>query len=149
VGRRQPRTATGERLVLGFDFGTRHIGVAIGQEITASARPLTGVRRQGNRPDWESIAALIRDWQPDALVVGIPYHLDGSDAPLTQPARRFGRQLQGRFDLPVFEVDERLSSAAVTPAAKRRRGIPVKADLDALAASVILEDWLRTGGGHG
>jgi putative Holliday junction resolvase len=147
--RRRPRTAPGERVLLGFDFGTRHIGIAVGQEITATARPLTSVERRSNRPDWDAITALIEAWQPDGLVVGIPYHLDGTESPLTRLARRFGQQLHGRFGLPVFEADERLSSATAAREAMGRRGAITKADLDPLAARIILEDWLGAHGAQG
>ena len=125
--------------LLGFDFGTRRIGIAIGQTLTASARPLTTLDTRNGKPDWEAIGRLIREWQPDRLVVGLPLHMDGTPHPMTEQARRFGRQLEGRYNLPVEWVDERLTSDAA------ERELPAQRDkgaVDALAAALILEDWL-------
>ncbi len=135
-------TRPGERTLLAFDFGTRRIGVAVGQEFTASASPLTTLTPVQNRPDWDAIARLINEWKPDALVIGVPYHMDGTAHEMTEAARRFGRQLAGRFGLPVHEADERLSSDEAerrTGSHRRQR----KGDIDRVAAQVILEDWLR------
>ncbi|HEB67773.1 MAG TPA: Holliday junction resolvase RuvX [Gammaproteobacteria bacterium] len=125
--------------LLGFDFGTRRIGIAIGQTLTGSARPLTTLDTRNGKPDWEAIGRLIREWQPDRLVVGLPLHLDGTPQSMTEQARRFGRQLEGRYNLPVEWVDERLTSDA----AERELPSPHdKGAVDAMAAALILEDWL-------
>lgn len=121
--------------VLGFDYGTKKIGVAVGQTLTASANPLQNVAALKNKPDWEQIGRLIQEWQPDALVVGLPVRSDGSASHTTQAAQRFMRQLEGRYRLPVYAVNEYLSSYA---AARRDSGAP----LDAVAAQIILETWL-------
>lgn len=126
--------------VLGFDFGQRHIGVAVGQTVTGSARGLETVRVRDGRPDWQRIEALLREWQPDRLVVGEPLNMDGSEQSMTAAARRFARQLHGRFGLPVEHADERLS----TVEARRllaEAGRLERAD-HPLAAQVILEGWL-------
>lgn len=129
------------RTVLGFDYGHKRIGVAVGQLLTRSATPLTRVDSRGNKPDWAAIARLIDEWKPDALVVGIPYHMDGSEQPTTAAARRFCRQLEGRHRLPVYTAEERLSSYVVE---SRLSGATDScADIDALAAQVILQDWLQ------
>jgi len=128
--------------VLGFDFGRRRIGVAVGQEITASARPLTtlpSTRRQ--RPDWPAIDRLLAEWQPALVVVGVPRHADGSASAMTTAALRFSRQLRERCRLPVVTIDERLSSHAA-----RARLAELDRDrtlLDAAAAALILESWLQ------
>jgi putative Holliday junction resolvase len=127
--------------LLGFDFGRRRIGVATGQTITGTATALTTLESRDGRPDWDAIAGLIDTWQPDALVVGLPLHADGSDAGITGAARRFMRQLEGRFRLPVFGMDERLSSHAAT-----RTGDAANRGVDAAAARIILQDWLDTRG---
>ena len=92
--------------VLGFDFGTYWIGVAVGQTLTRQATPLPAVRNK----DWKSIAALIEAWQPSHLVVGLPLGMDGADQEMTARAKRFGRQLQGRFGIETSMVDERLTT---------------------------------------
>jgi putative Holliday junction resolvase len=127
--------------VLGFDFGPRKIGVAVGQTLTGTANPLETIRAQGQRPDWKRIEALIREWQPDALVVGLPFHMDDREEAWSASVHRFSRQLQGRFGLSVHLIDERLTSLE----ARRRLGIDNQRDdprLDAEAAKLILETWL-------
>jgi len=135
---------------LGFDYGRQRIGVAVGQELIGQASPLETLRCVGNRPDWVSIQRLIERWQPDALVVGIPLEMDGSEQEMTIAARRFARQLEGRTGLPVYGADERLSSIAATGLAfesgrSARRGRVV---VDDLAAKVILDTFMAEGGGH-
>jgi len=126
--------------LLGFDFGPRKIGVAVGQTITRSASPLTTLRSQDRRPDWQAIEALVSDWRPSALVVGLPYNMDDTEAEWAGAARRFARQLHGRFGLAVHLVDERLTSIE----ARRQLGRAASslAVIDATAARLILETWL-------
>ncbi|MDR2876633.1 MAG: Holliday junction resolvase RuvX [Chromatiales bacterium] len=102
----------GSRTLLGFDYGSRKIGIAVGQELTGSSTPLITLRHSGGNPDWDAITRLITQWRPAALVVGIPLNMDDSEQPMTAAARRFARRLNGRYGLPVFETDERLSSRA-------------------------------------
>jgi putative Holliday junction resolvase len=118
---------------LAFDFGTARVGVASGNSLTRSATPLCTVAAQGEAR-FEAIARLIAEWQPAALVVGVPFHPDGAAHVNTERARRFGRRLEARFGLPVHEVDERYT----TTDAKRAGA----ADLDAAAAAIILEQHL-------
>lgn len=118
---------------LAFDFGTRRVGVASGNTLTRSATPLATIAAVGDAR-FEAIARLIREWQPDALVVGVPRHPDGTPHENTLRAQRFARSLAGRFRLPVHEVDERYST--VEAAARGAR------DLDAAAAAIILEQFL-------
>jgi putative Holliday junction resolvase len=120
---------------LGFDFGTRRTGVATGNAVTRSATPLTTVAAEGDAR-FAAIGKLIAEWQPDALVVGVPFHPDGAAHDNTRRAQRFARQLHGRFRLPVHEVDERYSSTEAEGA-----GAP---DVDAASAAIILEQFLRT-----
>lgn len=128
--------------LLGFDYGTKRIGVAVGQDISRSVTPLTTLPSQNDKPDWDAISKLITEWQPDRLVVGLPLHLDGSGQPLTQKAQRFGNQLKGRYNLPVEMVDERLTSHEAEAELAARGGKVAKADIDALAAALILQSWL-------
>lgn len=125
------------RSFLAFDFGTRRVGVASGNSLTRSARPLRTVTAEGDAR-FVAIGALIAEWQPGALVVGVPCHPDGAPHDNTRRAQRFARQLQGRFNLPVHEVDERYS----TTEALAQIG-PGKADVDAASAAIILEQFLH------
>ncbi|MEZ5542225.1 MAG: Holliday junction resolvase RuvX [Pseudomonadota bacterium] len=137
----------GDRLklqtLLGFDYGRRRIGIAVGQEVTRTATALCTVLSNNGAPDWGRLAELIAEWQPQALVVGLPYHADGSDSEMTRAARSFARQLEQRFELPVHTMDERLSSRSA--AALQQRSAPAAAaGKDAIAARIILQDWLDT-----
>lgn len=128
--------------LLGFDYGTHKIGVAVGQTLTATANPLTTLSAVQQRPDWEAIARLIEEWQPEALVVGLPYEMTDREAEVAERAKRFARQLHGRFHLPVHMVDERLTSRE----AWNRLGREAHRDVtrvDAMAAKLILETWLN------
>ena len=118
------------RSLLAFDFGLKRTGVATGNAVTRSATPLTTVAAEGDAR-FAAIGRLIAEWQPDALVVGVPFHPDGAEHENTRRARRFARQLHGRFGLPVHEVDERYSTTAVAGARDR----------DAAAAAVLLEQY--------
>jgi putative Holliday junction resolvase len=127
--------------LLAFDYGPRKIGVAVGQTVTNTATPLTTLRTARDRPDWDGIARLIDTWQPEALVVGLPFDLDDREAELAPQARRFARRLHGRFRLPVHLADERLTSREARRLTRGRIG-PIE-ELDAVAATLILETWLH------
>lgn len=132
---------------LGFDFGMRRLGVAVGQRVTLSARPLETVSVQQGNPDWTRVDALLAAWNPSALVVGLPLQLDGSEQAISSAARAFAAALAKRSGRPVHLCDERFSSreAATRFAAQRQVGSKRRhhvADLDAMAAAVILETWL-------
>ncbi|MDX1605572.1 MAG: Holliday junction resolvase RuvX [Candidatus Competibacterales bacterium] len=136
---RRPRT------VLGFDHGNQRIGVAVGQEITASAWPLVTLKHRNGAPDWDAIDQLLRDWQPDLLVLGVPRRADGSASTSTEAALAFGRALETRSGLPLATIDERLSSHAAEQRL-RDQGIDPgrdKAAVDRVAAALILETWLH------
>ncbi len=130
--------------LLGFDFGPRKIGVAVGQMLTRSATPLTTLRSRDQRPDWPRIEALIREWRPGGLVVGLPFNMDDSEARLAPRVRRFARQLQGRYGLAVHLVDERLTSIEASRQLGLRSAHPsgMHDTIDARAAALILETWL-------
>ena len=133
--------------LLGFDFGLARIGIATGELETGQASALATVHEESNDARFKAIAALIAEWRPIALVVGLPTHLDGSAHELTARCRRFANQLHGRFGLPVFTADERLSSVAADAglaAAGRRDWRERKAALDAEAARIILQTFLDT-----
>ncbi len=127
---------TGEapQSLLAFDFGTRRIGVATGNRFSQSAEPLKSIAVEGEAR-FLAIERLIKEWQPDALVVGLPVHPDGAEHDMTLRARRFGRQLHGRFRLNVYEVDERYTSVEAESRGAR--------DVDSTAAALILEQYFR------
>ncbi|MCW8826766.1 MAG: Holliday junction resolvase RuvX [Gammaproteobacteria bacterium] len=130
------------RVVLGFDFGEKRIGVAVGQELTGQARGLTTLSSKNRQPDWESISRLIEEWRPNLLIVGRPLHMDGTEQPLTHLAYRFGNRLSGRYNLPVEHVDERLSSYEAEQELSEESKIFTKSDIDKRAAEKILQSWL-------
>ena len=122
--------------------------MATGQELTCTASALTTLHSVQEKPDWDGIKTLMSTWKPDALVIGLPYHMDGTEQEMTRAARRFGRQLHERFQVPVFEMDERLSSREaedriIDERAKGHRKKTKKEDIDMLAAQIILQDWLE------
>ncbi len=130
--------------LLGFDFGPRKIGVAVGQTVTRSARPLKTLRCRGDKPDWAGIEAIVREWRPSAVVLGLPLKLDDTPADWADQVQRFARQIRGRFGLPVHLIDERLTSVEARSLLRSRPGPkPVDHRLeDAVAAALILETWL-------
>lgn len=134
--------------VLAFDFGSRRIGIAVGDTVTSTAAPRPAALVYATGPDWTAIEREIRATQPRLLIVGIPYNADGSAGALTSAARGFGAALRERFGLAVEHVDERWSSLEASAALKgsRARGLRsrrVRRDqLDSIAAAVILERWL-------
>ena len=125
-------------VALGFDFGTRRIGVAIGNGITREARPLTTVNAATVAARWDAVAALVAEWEPAQFVVGIPRHPDGTPHEMTARCERYARQLEGRFRRPVARIDERYTSAVSGRAD----------DIDAAAAAAILQQWFDEKGGR-
>lgn len=141
------------RTLLGFDYGSKRIGVAVGQELTRSAHGLRTLHNTTSGPDWPAIDELIREWQPGLLVVGLPRHMedDGRPHPLAERIRGFGKQLEQRYNLPVVWVDERLSSVEaetqLANSGKSRANRYDKAAVDKLAAAIILQTWLNNQAG--
>lgn len=131
------------KLLISFDFGMKRIGVAIGQTLTRTARPLNTLAAKAGVPDWKIIEKMIKKWQPQALVVGIPLNMDGSEQPITAHARAFKDELQKRFSLPVHEVDERLTTKDAREKLFAEGGYQAFQDgqVDQLAAQLILENW--------
>jgi putative Holliday junction resolvase len=131
--------------LLGFDFGLARIGVAVGELETRQASPLETISEEANAPRFAAIEGFLAEWRPVGLVVGIPCHLDGRPHELTARCQRFANQLRGRYQLPVMECDERLTSAAAETAlveAGRRAWRSRKPILDAAAAQIILQHFL-------
>ncbi len=134
--------------VLGFDYGGRRIGVAVGNTFTGDARALSVVGNGDNGVDWPRVESVVRDWRPNALLVGLPLMLDGSEQANSRAARGFAASLLERYHLPVHMVDERLSSIEASQrfADRRARGQTRRknaSELDAIAAQVIVETWLK------
>ncbi|MES2204591.1 MAG: Holliday junction resolvase RuvX [Pseudomonadota bacterium] len=130
---------------LAFDFGTRYIGVAVGQDVTRTAQPLTTLKRQGRAIDWNAIKKLIAHWKPAAIIVGIPTHDAGPNQWITEAAHVFAEQLAQETTCVVHKIDERLSTIEAREilfAAGGYRCLEKEA-VDAMAAKVILETWLR------
>ena len=124
--------------VIGFDFGTRWIGTAVGQTLTGQARPLNAVRSG----DWDAIAKLIEQWRPQRLIVGLPLNMQEQRQAMSERAERFGRQLEGRFGIPAEMVDERLTTREAYLMAIERHQKKSKTDIDSLSAMLITESWL-------
>lgn len=136
-----------EGTLLAFDFGTRRIGVAVGEMMLGTARPLTTIAAEANEARFQAIGKLIAEWQPTRLLVGLPLSLEGESHDMTERCRRFARQLEGRFRLPVVMVDERLSSASADEQL-RAQGLDWrerKAVVDAEAAAILLQDYFDQG----
>src|ERR1700679_428468 len=102
------KEAISSHILLGFDFGMKRIGVAIGQTITQSARPLQTLHAKAGIPQWDILSKLIQKWQPDAIVIGIPLNMDGTEQAISANAREFAQSLRNKFNLTVYEMDERL-----------------------------------------
>jgi putative holliday junction resolvase len=121
---------------LGFDYGTKRIGIAVGQRLTGTATPLMALKTRQRKPDWDMISTVIKTWKPAALVVGLPLLADGSDSQSTSNARHFIAELQRRYGLPVHGMDETLSSYAAQEFSPNPND-----PIDAIAAQLILESW--------
>lgn len=133
------QTASGS--IMGFDYGTRSIGVAIGQHLTATATPLAQIRAKDGIPDWHQLEKLILEWQPTLLLIGLPLNMDDTESDFCLRARKFSRRLHGRFGLPCTLWDERLTTREAKELAGHHgdyRNKPV----DSIAAVLLLESWL-------
>lgn len=140
------KTPIGQRSVLGFDFGKKYIGVAIGQELTGSASPLGSVKANDGIPHWDSMAKFINEWQPDFIVVGLPLNMDGSEQQLTLDAKKFGNRVAGRFGVKVVFQDERLTTATAKEALFAKGGYRnlKKDNIDAESAKLIIESYFES-----
>lgn len=129
--------------VLGFDFGEQRIGVAVGEHLLATANPLTTIDIESNEIRFQKITALIEEWQPKLLVVGLPLSLDGAENSITQLSKKFARRLNGRFNLPVMLIDERYSSVEASSKLNETgvKGRAQKVMLDQVAAQTILQSY--------
>lgn len=134
--------------LLAFDFGTKSIGVAIGQRITGTARPLTAIKANDGTPDWTQFEKLLKEWQPELVVVGLPLNMDGTNQPLTDRARKFANRLHGRFGVKVELQDERLSTVEARAGLFERGGFRAlnKGSVDSTSAVIILESYFENHG---
>ncbi len=128
--------------VLAFDFGLKHIGVAVGQTLTRTATPLTTLVAREGKPRWADVAELVNEWRPARLVVGLPLNMDDSESDMAKRARRFAERLEAETGLPVVFADERLTSYA-SRAERREAGAKDSRGEHAAAAALIAETWLN------
>lgn len=135
----------GERSVLGFDFGTKYIGVAVGQELTGSASPLGSIKAKDGIPNQEQLTKFFKEWQPNLIVVGLPLNMDGTNQHVTFAAKKFGNRLANQFKLPVEFVDERLTTADAKEQLFAQGGYRnlKKDNIDAESARLIIESFFE------
>jgi putative Holliday junction resolvase len=133
-------------LVIGFDFGMRRIGMAIGHCSTKHTRPLPTLLAKQGEPDWAALRKTLALWKPEALIVGLPTHIDGREQYTTEAARCFAQALKAHFQLPVYLVDERLSTVEARSQLFEQGGYKKikQSEIDSFAACVILEQWLQS-----
>jgi len=135
----------GSRTVLAFDFGTKSIGVAVGQEITGTASPLAALKARDGTPDWNVIEKLYEEWQPHLVVVGLPLNMDGTEQEVTQRAKKFANRLHGRFKVAVDLCDERLTTTDAKSMLFELGGYKklTKEKIDSVSACVIFTSWVE------
>lgn len=140
--------STNTRTILGFDFGTKSIGVAIGQEITGTASPLNALKATDGIPNWDLIAAIYAEWQPQLCIVGLPLNMDGTNQQVTFAAKKFANRLQSKFNIPVQTSDERLTTVDAKARLFEMGGYKKldKQKIDSASACLIIESWMERGG---
>lgn len=131
--------------IIAFDFGVKSIGVAIGQRITATGSPLPALKAVNGIPNWDTLDALFKEWQPTDVVVGYPTNMDGSEQLVTARAKKFGKRLYNRFKLPVHGHDERLTTVEAKERLFELGGFKklTKGKVDSVSAVLILESWFE------
>ena len=131
--------------ILSFDFGTKSIGIAVGQQITSSASPVKSIKAHDGQPNWDTVEAIINEWKPSLLVIGLPLNMDGSEQPMTLKAKKFANQLHGRFGLPIHLQDERLTTTDARTRLFELGGYKAlkKDQVDAISAVLILESYFE------
>ena len=134
-----------EGLYLGFDFGYKRIGVAIGHSLTGTASPLTRINAQSGIPDWRDIEKLLKTWVPNGCVIGLPTCIDGTEQYTTIAAREFANQIHKRYHIPVYLTDERLTTKAAREKLFAQGGYRKvkKTDIDSISACIIIEQWMN------
>ena len=140
---------TSQNVIMGFDYGTRKIGIAVGQLITKTANPIAIISARDGVPDWSEIEKLILEWQPAQFVIGLPLNMDETESEMSQRSLKFARRLTGRFNIPHHTIDERLTSREARSLhesdSSTRRGPADRSrdEIDDIAAQIILESWLK------
>jgi putative Holliday junction resolvase len=129
--------------VIGFDFGTVWTGIAVGVTLTVQARPLNAIKSINQKPNWPAIEGLLKEWQPQKLIVGLPSSMINDHHPMTAKVLKFSRQLEGQFKVPVELVDERLTTREAYEMAIESKQHQTKQQIDSIAAMLITESWLR------
>lgn len=132
------------KTLMGFDFGTKRIGIATGQRITQNANGLGCISAKDGKPNWEELDKLVKQWQPDGFVVGLPINMDGTTSDMSRRANKFSNRLSGRYGKISFTIDERLSTFEAKQEAKAQghKGHYKSDPVDAIAAQIILQSWL-------
>ena len=140
------KTPIGQRTVMGFDFGTKSIGIAVGQEITGTANSVGAVKARDGIPNWDDIATHINDWKPDLLVVGLPLNMDGTNQQVTFQAKKFANRLHNNFKLQVETQDERLTTTDAKARLFEQGGYRNlgKSNVDGMSAVIILESFFES-----
>ncbi|WP_440054055.1 Holliday junction resolvase RuvX [Pseudoalteromonas sp. T1lg65] len=143
---KKEKTPAGQRSVMGFDFGTKSIGIAIGQEITGTANSLGAVKAKDGIPNWQELENFVTQWQPDLLVVGLPLNMDGTNQDVTFKAKKFANRLHNHFRLPVETQDERLTTADAKARLFDEGGYRnlAKGNVDGMSACIILESFFES-----
>ena len=133
-----------EKNILGFDFGMKSIGVAVGHNLTHTARGIAALSARDGIPDWDNIAKIVAEWQPGLIVVGLPLNMDGTEQLMTAAARKFGNRMNNRFNIPVAWQDERLTTfeALDQMGIRSKMHTDKRSDVDKLSAQIILQSWL-------
>jgi len=133
------------KTLLGFDFGTKSIGVSTGQMITATAQPIAAIKANDGIPNWDIVEAVLNEWKPDLVVIGLPLNMDGTEQAITQRAKKFGNRLAGRFGAKIVFQDERLTTASAKEFIFDRGGYKAleKGKIDSVSAALILESWME------
>ncbi|VAY02360.1 Putative Holliday junction resolvase [Arsenophonus endosymbiont of Aleurodicus dispersus] len=131
------------RTIIAFDFGTLSVGIAIGQEITETAHPLTAIKTKNDKPNWLEIGKIIQEWQPKLAIVGLPLNMDGTEQPISNQARKFANRLQVVFDIQVKLHDERLTTIEARAHLFNIGGYRAlnKSKIDSISSVFILESW--------
>lgn len=138
-------TSDEHQLVMAFDFGTKSIGIAVGQALTAKGQALKPIKANDGVPNWDEIAAILKEWQPDLVIVGRPLNMDGTESEMSLRANKFGKRLHGRFGLAVENMDERLSTreAKILARDAGHKGNYKQQPIDSIASLLILESWFQ------
>lgn len=143
---KKEKTPQGQRTIMGFDFGTTSIGMAIGQEVTGTASSIGAVKARDGIPNWDDIAIHIEQWQPDLIVVGLPLNMDGTNQHVTFAAKKFGNRLHNHFKITVETQDERLTTADAKARLFEQGGYKNlgKGNVDGMSAAIILESYFES-----